>query len=37
MNSNDIAGTWELVSWQQLDGTLEHPYGTDPVGYLTYH
>lgn len=37
MNSNNIAGTWELITWRQPEGEPEYPFGPDPVGYLTYH
>lgn len=37
MTPNNIAGTWELITWRQPEEEPEYPFGTDPVGYLTYH
>ncbi len=36
--SNPFVGTWKLVSWEvkQPDGTIQHPFGKDVVGYLIY-
>ena len=33
-----VVGTWTLVSWEitEPDGTIHHPYGRHPIGYLTY-
>jgi hypothetical protein len=37
LTTNNINGTWELISWQQSEGKAEYPFGTNPIGYLTYH
>jgi len=36
--SNPFVGTWRLISWEviQPDGSVQHPYGKDVVGYLIY-
>jgi hypothetical protein len=36
--SHPFIGTWRLVSWEieQPDGTLGHPYGRHPIGFLMY-
>ena len=33
-----LTGTWRLVSWENrtADQDVTHPFGTDPIGYLTY-
>ncbi len=38
VDSTPFVGTWKLVSWEvaQPDGTIQHPYGKDVVGYLIY-
>jgi hypothetical protein len=39
VNLNErFAGVWRLVSFEMVlpDGTVEHPYGADPVGRLIY-
>jgi hypothetical protein len=38
-NNDKLVGTWKLVSASSSDASgvqLEPPYGTDPVGFLTY-
>ncbi|MCB0210933.1 MAG: lipocalin-like domain-containing protein [Anaerolineae bacterium] len=37
MNLNQLTGTWELTTWRQPESEREYPFGSDPVGYLTYH
>ena len=36
--SNPLVGAWKLVSWElmQPDGTVQHLYGRNVVGYLLY-
>lgn len=38
MTENPLIGTWRLVSYEvrDEDGSMTHPYGRDPVGFLTY-
>lgn len=38
MSSNDLVGTWQLVSVtaQRADGTIGEPYGSIPHGVLVY-
>src|SRR5215475_12047971 len=37
--AHDLVGTWKLVDVSSTTSTgerIEHPYGVDPVGFLTY-
>lgn len=38
MNKSNFAGTWKLVSWESksTDGQIIHPFGENPIGYITY-
>ena len=38
MITNNLAGTWSLVSWEHADseGAITYPYGRDPLGYIIY-
>ena len=38
MNKNNFVGTWKLVSWetQSTDAQTIHPFGKNPIGYITY-
>lgn len=39
MDKNDFLGTWKLLSWETKysDGQIIHPFGKNPIGYLTYN
>ncbi|MDB9372173.1 lipocalin-like domain-containing protein [Nodularia sphaerocarpa] len=38
MNKKNFVGTWKLVSWEtkSADGKIIHPFGENPIGYITY-
>jgi hypothetical protein len=38
MSEHSLVGTWRLVSYEvrDEDGGISHPFGCDPVGFLTY-
>lgn len=38
MQRNPLVGTWRLVSFdvQNNDGVVTHPFGPEPLGFITY-
>lgn len=37
-SDSPFVGTWRLIAWEvtEADGTVRHPYGRRPVGFLFY-
>ena len=38
LNNKQFVGSWELLEWatESIDGRKEYPFGTDPIGQITY-
>ena len=36
--AGSVTGTWRILLWETraLDGKVSHPFGSDPLGYLSY-